>query len=261
MPKRHNLRRIILIIVALLAGLLVLGGVGFYAWATGGPGPLPVAVDALQPNAQVQISTDPWLVFRPASAAPLAGLVFYPGGRVDATAYAPQAQAIAAEGYLVVIPPMPLDLAVFDPNVAGEVIAAFPEVQCWAVGGHSLGGSMAARYANQNRDQVEGLIFWASYPAQSDDLSAADIVVVSIYGTQDGLADPETVLASASLLPPDTTWVAIEGGNHAQFGWYGEQAGDNPATITPEDQMEQTVAATLDGLAQVAGCGQTTAQQ
>ena len=259
-PQKRNWRWLKWLGLVVL-GLLIVGAIGFYAWASNTPPLDPVALAALQTNAQVQVESGDWLVFRPtAGDSPSAGFIFYPGGRVPPEAYAPQAQAIAAGGYLVAIVPMPLNLAVFNANAARQVQAAFPEIGCWAVGGHSLGGSMAARYANQNREQVAGLTLWASYPAQSDDLSDASLPTVSIYGTLDGLADPPTVRASAALLPPDTVWVPIEGGNHAQFGWYGPQAGDNPAAISPEEQMAQTVAATLAGLEQTAACMPVAAQ-
>jgi pimeloyl-ACP methyl ester carboxylesterase len=131
-------------------------------------------------------------------------------------------------------------------------MAAYPEIDDWAVGGHSLGGAMAARFAYQNPAAVQGLVLWAAYPASTDDLSSQDVRVTSIYGTRDGLATGDKIAASRPLLPPDTTWVAIEGGNHAQFGWYGPQSGDNPATISREDQQAQIVAATLAQLLSLA---------
>jgi pimeloyl-ACP methyl ester carboxylesterase len=139
-----------------------------------------------------------------------------------------------------------LNLAVLNSGAASEVIAAYPEIDNWVIGGHSLGGSMAASFVSQNPDIIDGLAFWASYPAGSNDLSTGSVEVVSIYGTNDGVATPDQVLAAKSLLPLDTTWVPIEGGNHAQFGWYGPQEGDNPATISREEQQRQVVSATLN---------------
>jgi pimeloyl-ACP methyl ester carboxylesterase len=225
--------------------LPLLAVAGFAVWAYTPAAPMPQAQAALAPGSLVQVETEPWLVFQPAGEEPVAGLVLYPGGRVDPQAYAPAARAIAAGGHLVVIVPMPFNLAVFGAGRAAEVMAAFPDVERWAVGGHSLGGSMAARFARQNPDLVDGLALWASYPAGSDDLSASGLQVLSIYGTRDGLATPDDIAASRPLLPADTRWLAIEGGNHAQFGWYGAQGGDNPATISREDQQAQIVEATM----------------
>ena len=229
--------------------LLLLALIGFVVWASTPARPMPEALAALQSDSQVQVETEGWLIFHPVGEDPAVGLILYPGGRVDPRAYAPPARAIAAEGYLVVIVPMPLNLAVFGPDRAAGVLAAFPEVERWAVGGHSLGGAMAARFAYRQPSAVQGLVLWASYPAASDDLSARELAVVSIYGTRDGLATGEKIAASRPLLPAGTRWVAIEGGNHAQFGWYGPQSGDPPATISREAQQQEVVAATLALLA------------
>ncbi len=232
----------------LLAGvtaLLTIAVLGFVAWASIVPAPAPAALSALASDAQVVVTTDKWLVFTRAGAQPDTGLIFYPGGKVDPRAYAPQARAIAAAGYLVVVVPMPLHLAVLAPGRAAEVIAAYPGVRRWAIGGHSLGGSMAANFAHGHPGAVQGLVLWAAYPAGSDDLSAAALQVASIYGTRDGLVTADKLDASRAILPPGTVWTVIDGGNHGQFGWYGPQSGDNPATISAEEQQAQTVAATV----------------
>ena len=238
-------------LLLLLLLLPVLAVAGFVIWAGTGPEPMPEALAALQSDDAVQVETEPWLIFRPASDEPVTGLILYPGGRVDPRAYAPTARAIAEEGFLVVIAPMPLNMAFFAPDRAAEVMAAFPETEHWVVGGHSLGGAMTARFAHQNPGAVAGLALWASYPASSDDLSGNDLAVASIYGTRDGLATGDEIAASRPLLPPDTQWTAIEGGNHAQFGWYGPQSGDNEATISREEQQAQIVDATLRLLLQL----------
>jgi hypothetical protein len=239
--------------LGLLFLLLLLALASFVIWASMSSSPMPEALAALQSNAQVQVETEPWLTFRPVGREPVVGLILYPGGRVDPRAYAPPARAIAAEGYLVVMVPMPLNLAFFGPDRAAEVMAAFPEVKRWAVGGHSLGGAMAARFAHGHPSAVQGLVLWASYPATSDDLSARELAVVSICGTRDGLATEEEIAASRPLLPAETRWVAIVGGNHAQFGWYGPQSGDNPATISRQAQQQEVVAATLALLTDLEG--------
>jgi dienelactone hydrolase len=188
------------------------------------------------------------LVFKPIDQAVETGLIIYPGGRVDPISYAPTAAAIAQQGYLVVITPMPLNLAVFDANQALAVIDAYPEIRTWAIGGHSLGGAMAANFSKQNDTLIDGLALWAAYPASSDDLSNLKLQVISIYATLDGLSTPEKIEATRHLLPQNTTWIAIQGGNHAQFGWYGEQNGDNPAQISRQDQQNQIIEATLSFL-------------
>jgi predicted alpha/beta-hydrolase family hydrolase len=231
-----------------VAGLLILFMAGFAVWGSTPARPMPEALAALQSTSGVTVTTGKWLTFQPVGVQPITGLILYPGGRVDYRAYAPAAQAIAEEGYLVVIVRMPLNLAVFDPQAAAKVIAAHPEIKHWAVGGHSLGGTMAANFADTRPGSVDGLVLWASYPAGSDDLSHDELSVLSISGTLDGLSTPAKITSSASLLPQDTTWIFIQGGNHAQFGWYGDQAGDIPATISREEQQGQIVLVTAEFL-------------
>jgi dienelactone hydrolase len=232
--------------------VLLLGAIGFFTWNNIQRDAMPVTVSSLETNSQVGVLFNPWLVFESQIQTPTTGFILYPGGFVDPKAYAPIARDIAAAGYLVVIPPMPLNLAVLDMTVAGEIIAAYPEILHWAIGGHSLGGSMAASFSKGNPNLIDGLVLWASYLADNIDLSKADLIVTSIYGTLDGVATPEEVLAAKPLLPTNTLWVAIEGGNHAQFGWYGLQEGDNPASISPEAQQDQIVKGTLSLLSQLA---------
>lgn len=237
----RKIRRVALIIL----GLLVLAAVGFVIWGETPAQPMPEALAALQSDAQVAVTEGQWLSFAPAASQPATGFIFYPGGRVDYRAYAPAARQLAARGYLVVIVPMPLNLAVFNPGAASGVIAAYPNIRHWAVGGHSLGGAMAANFAKGQRGIVQGLVLWAAYPSASDDLSTSGLKVASISATLDGLATPAKIAASRPLLPADTSWVSIAGGNHAQFGWYGEQAGDNPAALPRSEQQAQVVAATI----------------
>jgi pimeloyl-ACP methyl ester carboxylesterase len=232
-------------------GIFLAAVIGFIAWGLIIPKPMPEALAMMQTDPKVTVTTDPWLVFQPTDQIPTTGLIIYPGGRVDPRAYAPTAHAIAAQGYLVVIVPMPLNLAVFRSNRAASVIQAYPDIEQWVIGGHSLGGSMAALFADKHRDQINGLVLWASYPASSNNLADSNIQVASIYGTLDGLATKDKIDASHELLPADTTWVPIEGGNHAQFGWYGDQPGDNPATISRQDQQAQIIQATRDLLQSV----------
>ena len=227
----------------------------FVAWGLFVPAPMAQALDAMQPDYEVLVTRDTWLVFQPILSKPTTGFIIYPGGRVDPRAYAPQAKAIAAQGYLVVIVPMPLHLAVLGSDRAGEVIQSFPEIKHWVIGGHSLGGAMAASYADQHPDQIEGLVLWAAYPAKSNNLSQTALKVASLSASLDGLATPKKIEASHTLLPASTTWLVIEGGNHAQFGWYGDQSGDHPATLSREEQQAQVIRATVKLLKAVNAIG------
>jgi predicted alpha/beta-hydrolase family hydrolase len=222
---------------------------GFAIWAYTPLGPMPEALTALSSDEQIRVETGPWLTFRPTNTQPDKGLILYPGGRVDYRSYAPLAREIARQGYTVVIVPMPFNLAVFGAGRADDVIAAHPEIKTWAIGGHSLGGAMAANYVYSHPDAVSGLALMAAYPAENNSLADRNLDVLSIYGTEDGAV--ERLEASHSLLPPGTEWMAIEGGNHAGFGWYGSQPGDGVATISREEQQAQTASAILSLLSRL----------
>jgi dienelactone hydrolase len=190
------------------------------------------------------------LEWAPADGDYATGLVVYPGGKVPAAGYGPLARSIAAEGYLVIVAPMPFNLAVFGIGAADAARAAHPEVSAWALAGHSLGGSMAAQYVADHRDEIDGLAFWASYPAT--DLSAAPVSVVSVYGTLDAGAARMSGAEARAQLPTDTVFVPVEGGNHEQMGWYTGQPNDPPATITRLEQQERVAAATIAMLERIA---------
>lgn len=230
-----------------LLGLLVVAVVatlGFIYWANDAAQPTDEALQALESDEQVTVTQeDGFITFSPVGETPTTGFVFYPGGRVDYRAYAPPLRMIAEQGYFVSVVEVNLNLAFFEINAADQVTTKYPEIESWAVGGHSLGGVAASMYAAKHLDSIQGIAFWASYPAD-DSLKDTDIQIVSIYGTLDGLATPEKIEASKALLPPQTQYVAIEGGNHGQFGSYGPQEGDNPATISAEEQWTQVAEAT-----------------
>jgi pimeloyl-ACP methyl ester carboxylesterase len=236
-----------------LAFALAMAGVGFVVWSSNPVAPEKEALTALHSDTDVTFDGQRWLAFQPRSGTPRAGLVVYPGGLVDPRAYAPVARDIAARGFLVVITPVPLNLAFFAPDRADEVRAAYPMVKRWAVGGHSLGGVAAASFAKRHPDEISGLVLWASYPASTDSLASSDLLVTSISGALDGLSTPAKVAESKALLPPAARFVEIDGANHAQFGWYGPQRGDGTATIGHAEQQRQVVAATIDLLDRVAG--------
>jgi len=233
------------ILIGIVALLLISAG-GFLLWAMNPAQPAVQALDSLQSGEGLRFEqVNGWLVFTPDTTDPTTGFIFYPGGRVDYRAYAPHARDIAAGGFTVVIVPMPLNLAVLGINRAGDVINAFPEIDTWAIGGHSLGGAMAAEFASSNPTSVSGLVLWASYPGGNNDLSAARLPVLSVYASNDGLATLEDIADSRGRLPASTKFVEIIGGNHAGFGWYGDQSGDGDASLSKAEQQDQIVQATI----------------
>lgn len=232
----------ILLLVALIAG-----SAGFVIWAESASGPGQAALDALKSDANVTVTDHgDYITFEPSGSAATTGFVFYPGGRVEYRSYAPILHQIAAQGIFVALVPVRLNLAFFDINAAEPVLKNYPDIKVWAVGGHSLGGVAAAIFA-QSHPQVRGIVYWASYPAD-DKLKTSGVKMISIYGTNDGLATGSKIEQSKLLEPADTIFVPIPGGNHAQFGDYGLQSGDNPATIPATEQWQQAAAATADFL-------------
>jgi dienelactone hydrolase len=184
--------------------------------------------------------TDDAIAFVPSEAR--AGFIFYPGGLVPSEAYAPLLRALAEEGVLCVVPKMPLRLAVLDMNAADGIAAQYPDITRWAIGGHSLGGAMAASYAAAHGEDFAALVLLAAYSTAE---VPAHIAAVSIYGDADQVMNREKYAQYRDNLPESTVELIIPGGNHAQFGDYGVQKGDGWATITPDEQLAQTLQAIL----------------
>lgn len=234
--KRNKVLGIILAVLAILTYV-------FIAWAKDALPADSAAFVALESDEQVLVSEkDGLITFTPVDGEYDTGFVFYPGGRVEYRAYAPVLHNIAARGYFVALVPVPLNLAFFNTNAASQVMELYPGIDHWFVGGHSLGGVTAAGYTSEHLEQIDGLVLWASYPAD-DSLKDTDIKALTIYGTND--QDFTQIDISRSRLPASAQVMTIEGGNHAQFGSYGPQPGDNPATISPEDQWAQVTEATV----------------
>lgn len=209
-----------------------------------------VALDAVADGDGVEISDGATsLVMRPADPA-RTGLVFYPGAKVDPRAYARLLRPLAEAGFPVIVAKQPYNLAILDIDAADRWIGvADDDVDRWVVGGHSLGGAMAASYASDERSELVGLLLHAAYPA--GDLSDRDLAVASVSGTRDGLSTPDKIADSVADLPAPTEFVAVEGAIHAHFGDYGTQRGDGEPTVDRATAQRDIVAATLAFLERV----------
>ncbi|NLW78711.1 MAG: hypothetical protein GXY32_04785 [Ruminococcaceae bacterium] len=243
-PKKHKKRFIVLWVVvgllaALIAAFLIYTGIYYHADAD---------AQRLAAGYDVQIEQrDGYIALTPTGAAPTTGYVFYPGGKVAAEAYLPYLAEVAEQGYTCALLQPPFHLAIFDTGAAAGPIADNPGVTTWAVGGHSLGGVAAASYAGKAGPAVRGLVLLAAYP--NTDLSQSGLQVASITATQDTVLNWDTYEASKTLLPPNTVYISIAGGNHGQFGLYGPQSGDGAASISAAEQRAQVAEATLQLLA------------
>lgn len=176
------------------------------------------------------------ILFRPEEAK--AGLIFYPGGKIEYTAYTPLMKAFAEKGFFCVLLKMPLNLALLNINAADTVFADHPEIENWYVAGHSLGGVAASLYAEKHADRLSGLILLASYSTAN--LNESKLKLLSIYGSEDGILNKFLYEKNRKKLPEDVTEVIIPGGCHAYFGAYGEQKGDGTPAISREEQIRIT---------------------
>jgi len=149
-------------------------------------------------------------------------------------------EPLTHEGFEIFIMKMPFNLAILNTDAIEKLeIDTSNDVPTY-LSGHSLGGASAALYLAKEPDTVDGLVFLAAYAAKGSDLSAVDFPVVSITASNDGILDWVTFETNQSLLPEDTTYNEIEGGNHANFGSYGQQDGDGENTISREEQQALT---------------------
>lgn len=174
-------------------------------------------------------------------------LIFYPGAKVATEAYAPLMYQLAENGVDCFLVDMPFHMAFFGMNRAEEIMQEY-NYEAWYLGGHSLGGAMAANFAadyvEDHADGICGLLLLAVYPTK--DLSASDMSVVTVYGSEDSVLNMDKIVAGRKLMPKNYKEVCIEGGNHAQFGSYGAQKGDGTAAISAEEQWARTVEAFIE---------------
>ncbi|MFJ4174550.1 alpha/beta hydrolase [Microbacterium sp. NPDC089696] len=230
MQKKRR-RRVLKVVLWGLVAIVVLGVGGILVWSQ-------VGVMAAEPEPLADVRADPairiedapqGIVMTPADGDSDRGLVFVPGAKVDPWAYASILQGLADDGVTVVITRPWLNLAFFDLRGLDAFTSAAPDIDDWAVGGHSLGGVRACQLAAD----AEALVLFGSYC--TDDVSTRDLAVLSISGSEDGLSTPAKIDAARHLLPADAEMVEIDGASHASFGDYGPQAGDGEPTISRAD--------------------------
>ncbi len=187
------------------------------------------------PDIEIYELDDGTTVYSPAYESSV-GFIFYPGGKVEARAYEPLMAELASRGIVSVLCEMPFNLAVLDVAAAEGIPDRLDYVDSWYIGGHSLGGSMAASYLADHTDKIDGLVLLGSY--STADLGGSR--VLSVYGSEDGVMNREKYEQYRSNPPDDFTELIISGGNHAYFGMYGEQEGDGVASITAAEQIDLT---------------------
>ena len=235
MIKRKSKRRII----ALLASVPAIITFAFLVWTAVYYHAGESVTAALQSDETVTVkkTSTGWMFDGPSDET---AFIFYPGAKVEETSYAPLLHRLAEEEMDVFLVKMPLRLAFFGINKADQIIDD-TSYSRYLIGGHSLGGAMAAGYAADHEDEIAGMILLAAYPVKE---TKTDTLV--IYGSEDGVLNMDRVRKAGDLVSGRYRECVIQGGNHAQFGDYGEQRGDGKATITAEDQQIQTIAEIRD---------------
>jgi pimeloyl-ACP methyl ester carboxylesterase len=235
----------------------IIGGLGIMAWIILSYQSRGIDPSVLASNGDVAIEYSSLLDrFTPLSTPKSTALIFYPGAMVDSKAYIPLLKQIAAIGYPVYLIHLPYRLAPFPAQVKElfqttlATIEQETAIPLWVIGGHSKGGALAAQFTHAHPQSVAGLALIATtHPKEARyDLSGFTKPTIKIYATHDGLATLEEIQQFSALLPATTHYLPIEGGNHSQFGYYGRQLGDDPATISRQQQQEQTLDALLQFL-------------
>ncbi len=243
--------RRVLGVVAIVLGIVWLGVI---AWLR--PlGAVEPSQSAMASDARVDVEESATRIALVPQGSPTGtGVFFHPGALVDPRAYVPVLRPLAEAGHVVVISKPPLGIAFLSGDAFDGARTDYPDVSGWVLGGHSLGGVVAARDADDYDDQgtapAVGLMLYASFPAGdiSDSLNAA---VTSISGSEDGLSTPDEIEASRADLPAGSVFTVIEGASHASFGDYGPQRGDGEATISQDEARSLISEASLkfvDGL-------------
>ncbi|WP_181249628.1 alpha/beta hydrolase [Listeria seeligeri] len=234
--------------IAIFGSIIVLLGLMVWGYLYFNSEPSDVAENAANSTKTVDVlEENNILVFTPRKTDAGMSVILYPGAFIDGLSYAPLAKELASSGYKTYIVEMPLNLAVFGKNRAADIIDEAPDEK-FVFGGHSLGGVMSSRFAHDNEDEIQGVFFLASYPDEKGTLKNASFPAISITATNDKVLNKDSYNESKKYLPKDTTFVSIEGGNHAQFGSYGTQHGDGKATISGTEQTEQVANAMISWL-------------
>lgn len=216
-----------------VAALIIFAFIGIYIWAQQTYEPTNQLKNLV---GEVELE-EGWVIYEPQESKKT-GVILYPGARVEPEAYSYIAQQLSKQGYYVGIPEVNLNIAITNINKAEEMMEQYPSIEKWYIGGHSLGGVTAASFAHANLDMVDGLFFLASYPRSANDFSETDLPTLSIYAEKDGLTTLSDIEDSKRVLSDETVFYEIKGGNHAKFGMYGPQKGDNEVEMPVKEQQD-----------------------
>lgn len=217
-----------------ISSILLLSVVGFFVYVNVYYKADETALAILEENENITI-IDNLLILSPDEETDNGiGIMFYPGAKVESTAYLPILDKLRDEGFTCVLIEMPFNMAIFNVDAGDDVFELNLDIESWYIMGHSMGGSLATSYAADNQDKLDGAILLGAYIY--GDYPAED--ALTIYGTFNSNLEEK--------MDYTENIVIIDGGNHAQFGNYGKQDGDPDATITADEQQNIAVDAIVE---------------
>jgi dienelactone hydrolase len=175
-------------------------------------------------------------------------VVIFPGCPVEAAAYAPLARSLAVRGLTAMVIKIPYRCAPFTSHAATLTTRTRNVLDscsacAWTIVGHSRGARHALDLVAAMPQRFARLVLLGSTHPRERDFSEVSVPVMKAVATNDGVAPVVASEANRRLLPASVRWEVIEGGNHAQFAYYGFQLFDGRATISREEQHVQVVMA------------------
>lgn len=238
--KKNSGARSMVLKVLLVAAILVMAGtigIGDYSH---------VKYDVDEFNAQehsyeIDKAVDEYMAYVPSGATK--GIIFYPGGNVEYTAYMEMLDMFAEEGILCVAVHMPKNIPALGVNSADTYIEKYPQIKEWYMLGHDKGGTAAAKYVAKTDKDIKGLGIIASYT--KTDLSDKKIKSVVMYGTADAMLSMINYKKGLSKMPEGYEEVVIKGANHTFYGHYEVNKEDAISKITREQQQRAVVDAMI----------------
>lgn len=212
--------------------LIVLMIIGLYIYTLDAYKPLEDMYDAIEAldteSLEIVEHFDSYVI---TPLNPTANIIIIPGGKVYTESYLYLSYLLAVEGYQVHLTKALFHLAILTPTYTEKFLS--DDLDNILVG-HSLGGTVASIIASSN-DRVDQLILLASYATGK---VTQDVLLIT--------AEFDLILNQESYLSSIDNYMnyeehVIQGGNHAGFGWYGEQQGDGQSTISIINQQQETM--------------------
>jgi hypothetical protein len=236
MEEKTSSKKLLFNIIKVVLVVVLLGVVGVAVYISQYYETEEQAKEVMGVSANVYVTkADDMIIYTPANITPREGIIFYPGNKIEYTAYAPMLKMMASQGFACILLEMPYNLPILDKDAANKAMDKLEFVSDWYIGGHGSGGRIAAEFAYENTDLVKGVFLLGAY--STNNLSDSGLKVISLYGTEDKVMNIKKYNKYKDMLPDDFTEVIIEGGNFGSFGYYGDHKNDGTASITKYQQQ------------------------